>query len=139
MREVFLCYFSISGRLGHASFLKLWLKRVIALLAVVVVAVFLSIQGLLLADYLAIIPFVGIFISTYTLFIRRLHDRGLSGWLLVLSVMIGAFAHLVENSRSAPILLLLLALVLIQFWLFVEIFFRRGKVGSNRYGPDPLA
>ena len=48
--------------------------------------------------------------------IKRCHDRGRSGWFLLLCFV--------------PIL---------GIWLIVELGFLRGTVGPNEYGPDPLA
>lgn len=47
--------------------------------------------------------------------VKRLHDRGKSGWFL----------------------LLLLIPIIGPIWLFIEIGFLPGKAGENRYGPDP--
>jgi len=48
--------------------------------------------------------------------VKRLHDRNRSGWFYLLMLV--------------PIL---------NIWMFVEIYFLRGTVGTNRYGDDPLA
>jgi uncharacterized membrane protein YhaH (DUF805 family) len=49
--------------------------------------------------------------------IKRLHDRGKSGWFVLIGLI--------------PILG--------QIWLLIEIGFLPGQRGDNRYGPDPLA
>ncbi len=49
--------------------------------------------------------------------IRRLHDRGKSGWFMLIALI--------------P--------VVGSLWLFVEFGFLPGKAGDNEYGPDPLA
>ena len=56
-------------------------------------------------------------IPNLMLSIKRSHDRDKSGWF----VLVGAFP------------------VLGPLWLLVELGFLRGTVGSNRFGPDPLA
>ena len=53
---------------------------------------------------------------TLAISVKRCHDRGRSGWFL-----------------------LLLIVPLVQIWPFVEISFLRGTDGDNRFGPDPLA
>ena len=47
--------------------------------------------------------------------IKRCHDRGRSGWFL-----------------------LLFLLPFVNFWAMIEIAFLRGTVGPNNYGPDPI-
>jgi uncharacterized membrane protein YhaH (DUF805 family) len=62
-------------------------------------------------------PLAGLVMTVLSLAgqVRRLHDRGRSGWwLLIAATGIGAI------------------------WLFVECGFLRGTVGSNRFGADPL-
>lgn len=48
--------------------------------------------------------------------VKRLHDRGRSGWFFLLTLV--------------PIL---------NLWPMIEIYFLRGTQGSNNYGTDPLA
>ncbi|OFX10342.1 MAG: hypothetical protein A2516_05360 [Alphaproteobacteria bacterium RIFOXYD12_FULL_60_8] len=48
--------------------------------------------------------------------VKRCHDRGRSGWFMLVS-----------------------AIPLVNFWYLVEMLFLRGTVGDNRFGPDPLA
>lgn len=48
--------------------------------------------------------------------VRRCHDRGRSGWFL-----------------------LLLLIPLVNLWPLIELAFIRGEAGANRFGPDPLA
>jgi uncharacterized membrane protein YhaH (DUF805 family) len=47
--------------------------------------------------------------------VKRAHDRGRSGWFVLLGVV--------------PI---------VAIWPAIEIAFLRGDVGPNRFGPDPL-
>lgn len=47
--------------------------------------------------------------------VKRCHDRGRSGWFMLLSLV-----------------------PLLNIWLAVELMFLRGTVGSNQFGPDPL-
>jgi uncharacterized membrane protein YhaH (DUF805 family) len=53
--------------------------------------------------------------ALYVVMVRRLHDIGKSAaWLLILAVPL-----------------------LGPLWLFLELLFRRGSIGENRYGADP--
>jgi uncharacterized membrane protein YhaH (DUF805 family) len=80
--------------------------------------------------------------------IKRLHDRNKSGWWVVLfygaptviSVIASILDGSLESSPQLPMLLLLqVASLVISIWALVELGCRRGTIGHNRYGPDPLA
>jgi len=47
--------------------------------------------------------------------VKRLHDRNRSGWFYLLALI-----------------------PLLNIWVFIEMYFLRGTVGSNAYGEDPL-
>ena len=47
--------------------------------------------------------------------VKRAHDRGRSGWFLLVGLV-----------------------PLLNLWPLVELYFLRGTVGQNQYGPDPL-
>ena len=73
--------------------------------------------------------------------IKRLHDRDRSGWwmvaFLVVPALLGSLGGRLDESYAADILKLI-AFVL-NIWGLVELIFRRGTIGPNRFGPDPLA
>jgi uncharacterized membrane protein YhaH (DUF805 family) len=85
----------------------------------------------------------------FALSVKRLHDRGRSGWwlvwqtlILVLAVILVVVAIAVPKEQ-APIWWVLAAPVgfvalAISLWLFVEIGCLRGTQGPNRFGEDPL-
>jgi uncharacterized membrane protein YhaH (DUF805 family) len=71
---------------------------------------------------------------------KRLHDRNKYGWLAIfwlapwaLAALISAFPDLAE----APFLVGSLVLSTLPWvWIFIEIAFRRGTQGPNRFGPE---
>jgi uncharacterized membrane protein YhaH (DUF805 family) len=67
--------------------------------------------------------------------IKRLHDRGKSGWWLVLFYLVPGPLKSIGEPRG------FLAAVSfgISLWALVELGFRRGTLGPNQYGPDPLS
>lgn len=71
-----------------------------------------TVMGFLLFIYLA-----GSFVPTLSVTARRLHDVGLSGWFQVITFIP------VLNIIGIPVLLVIAMIP--------------GKVGPNRYGPDP--
>ena len=82
--------------------------------------------------------FLWIYLATA---IKRLHDRDRSGWWIVpLFVVPGLFTQfsdlLPDSNWVLPIVLVMQILWLLGL---VEMFCLRGSLGSNRFGPDPLA
>jgi uncharacterized membrane protein YhaH (DUF805 family) len=79
--------------------------------------------------------------------VRRLHDRGKSGWWLILfqglPMLVGATQLAIESEFGQQALLqtaiVFLALALVSLgvsaWGLIEIGFLRGQPGDNRYGP----
>jgi uncharacterized membrane protein YhaH (DUF805 family) len=137
-------FFKFDGRINRG---KYWL----AVLVFAGVYIILAILGYLTDDsvfYQAINGILGIviFISSLAVGVKRLHDRSRSGWYLVLfyivpgtlvaaSVVIGTF---LEDSVLIASVLGLVAFA-IAVWAFVEMGCLRGTIGSNPYGPDPIA
>jgi uncharacterized membrane protein YhaH (DUF805 family) len=83
---------------------------------------------------------VGIwFLSATT--IKRLHDRGRSGWWIVVFEIAPPMLHrlwdgLGHSHSAIPISELA---VILNVWGIIELLFLTGTKGSNRFGPDPLA
>jgi uncharacterized membrane protein YhaH (DUF805 family) len=83
--------------------------------------------------------------SFLALSVKRLHDRGLSSWLIlivplpVLGALFLAVAHepggLTEAGLQLPLALLLASLI----WGVLQFGILRGEAGPNKHGPDPLA
>ncbi len=88
--------------------------------------------------------------------VQRFHDRNMSGWWNVPFLGLGfnqffleyiglatkfvvdqSGNYLVEATRFSEIVSFVILLP--HLWLFIELFFRKGTVGPNRFGPDPLA
>ncbi|MFA4944982.1 MAG: DUF805 domain-containing protein [Lentisphaeria bacterium] len=55
----------------------------------------------------------------FALVVKRLHDRNRSGWF-------------------AATLLIPFANIVFGIWILIEVWFLRGTVGPNRFGPDPV-
>ncbi len=79
--------------------------------------------------------------------IKRLHDRGLSGWwggllyLLQFQIMLQPFLGGIFRAGTVEWIFLNLPVFLfvpLAIWLFIELGFMRGQRKRNRYGDDPL-
>ena len=83
----------------------------------------------------------------FAIALKRAHDRDLPVWLL--GIFFGASAVLdlftvlgLSGSDETPSMLSLMIAVPFAVFglaLLIELGFRRGTVGPNQYGPDPLA
>lgn len=78
--------------------------------------------------------------TTMVIGIKRLHDRGKSGWWLVVFSLIPPLAE-GAGRMSAPgsALIGTLISIVISLWALIELGFLRGTVGPNRFGEDPIA
>jgi uncharacterized membrane protein YhaH (DUF805 family) len=83
---------------------------------------------------------IGVWLFAATL-IKRLHDRGKSGWWVApFFIAPGLLDKLSDWLDNPPLALLVSALSFgLGVWCFVELFCLRGTKEPNRFGPDPLA
>jgi uncharacterized membrane protein YhaH (DUF805 family) len=152
--------FSFRGRINRA---KYWLA--VLFWTVVAIVVFGVMAGMLAKDIVALgsepsaedvvrvilsygigfvlvflVVFVPMMVSSLAIGIKRLHDRGQSGWWIVLFYFGPAAASAIGRSSGSEAVLLVLSLVSfgISIWAIVVLGFLRGTRGPNRYGPDPL-
>lgn len=129
-------YFTIRGRLSRSQY---WLGMLgVAIAAAIMFAI------VWLSSYpLLALPFIlFVFVSVYTLAIKRLHDRGKSGWwTLVFLLVPGTLDRMSDKLTEGTVLwwVLVIAGSVLSLWGLIEVGFRRGTAGDNHYGPDPLA
>lgn len=105
---------------GRATRFDYWMRWVLPYFIGAVIAAFLDdvlgtvnpAGGL---GVIMVIYFIAAFWPNLAVGIKRCHDRGRSGWFLLIGLV--------------PFL---------NLWLAVELMFLRGTVGANRFGPDPL-
>ena len=94
------------------------------------------------------LAYVAIFIPHLAVSVRRMHDRGWSGWWIALGwclwpVMIGV-AILDESNGEldadgGPFPLIFASVAIFSYFIFLVVHFcLPGTKGNNRFGPDPL-
>jgi uncharacterized membrane protein YhaH (DUF805 family) len=135
-------YFTIKGRATRLEFWRFQQLQALALAAIMI----LTVPTTLAAGWLGVVPFsliVPLLVATACVAIRRLHDRGRSAWWLAM-FMAGPFtlaAVATPWARSEKTILIALVLSLaalvVAIWGWIEIGFRRGTRGENRFGPPP--
>jgi uncharacterized membrane protein YhaH (DUF805 family) len=140
MNWVYL-YNSFDGRIGRQTF---WIAFGVLLVAELIGhAVAEEIQG----DRLSAIVDLAFAYPEFAVAVKRGHDRNTPLWLLI--VFFGASAvldllivlEMTGNDDQPSMLSLLIALpfTVLGIALLVELGFRRGTIGPNQHGPDPLA
>jgi uncharacterized membrane protein YhaH (DUF805 family) len=132
---------SFDGRIGRKTF---WIA-----MGVVTVAEILGhfVAEAMQGDRLSAIVDLAFTYPEFAVALKRAHDRDLPVWLLW--IFFGASALLdlltvlgVDGADEAPSMLSLAIAVPFAVFglaLLVELGFRRGTVGPNQYGSDPLA
>jgi uncharacterized membrane protein YhaH (DUF805 family) len=132
---------SFDGRIGRKAF---W----IAMAALTVAEIFghilaEEIQG----DRLSAIVDLAYTYPEFAVAVKRAHDRNMPLWLLIVFFVASAVLDLLtvleltgtEDQPSLLTILIALPFTVLGVALLVELGFRRGTIGPNQYGPDPLA
>ena len=90
---------------------------------------------------IVVVSVAGIAVLLMVATIRRLHDRGRTGWWMLPDVIttLAGFAPLetLADVYPWPVIAATLAMTGFNLWFFVETICRRGTPGPNRYGPEP--
>jgi uncharacterized membrane protein YhaH (DUF805 family) len=129
------------GRIGRQTF---WIGMAVLTVAEIVAHLFAEqVQG----DRLSAIVDLAFIYPELAVSIKRAHDRDLPVWLLGIFFGGSALLDLLTvlgwaGSDETPSMLSLAVAVPFTVFglaLLVELGFRRGTVGPNQYGPDPLA
>ncbi|MGD9923824.1 MAG: DUF805 domain-containing protein [Pseudorhodoplanes sp.] len=133
----FLTFFlGFSGRIGRAQW---WYGMLgIAFTIAVMFAIVIWSDHPLLAVPLVLF----VFVSVYALAVKRLHDRGRSGfWSLVFIFLPGVIDRISDRLTDHGALWWVLAVLSLALglWGLLELGVLRGTDGNNDYGPDPLA
>jgi uncharacterized membrane protein YhaH (DUF805 family) len=135
-------FFSLKGRINRA---RLWIGT-IALVIGWIAAMALFNWMFMLADWLVPVYGFGIAAGVVLLWghlgvcIKRLHDRGKSGWWLILFWALPTAVSQVGEASTDYGLRIAAAVVIgvIWLWAVVDLGCLRGTEGPNAYGPDPL-
>ena len=144
-KVVFENYANFNGRARRSEFWYFTLMNLIFSLATMLLDKALGIKLGFNTLYSLAVFLPGIAVS-----VRRLHDIGKSGWLLLIfyivifvaaiSLVVAGFA-VIGGSRNisnlgAGLLIPLLLILAFAIWLLV-MYCTNGEVGTNKYGPDP--
>jgi uncharacterized membrane protein YhaH (DUF805 family) len=130
---------SFEGRIGRKTF---WIA-IAVLVAAEILAHFVAeaLQG----DRLSAIIDLAFTYPEFAIAAKRANDRDLPIWILIVFFGGGAVLDLLTvlglagNNEEPSVLSLLIAVpfTVMLVALMIELGFRRGTIGPNRYGPDP--
>jgi uncharacterized membrane protein YhaH (DUF805 family) len=132
---------SFEGRISRKTF---WIG--IAVLLVAELLGYLIAQALQ-GDRLAAIVDLAFVYPEFAVAAKRAHDRDLPIWILIVFFGGGAALDLLtvlelSGAKDQPSLISLMIAVpftVLLVALLIELGFRRGTIGPNQYGPDPVA
>lgn len=136
--------FSFEGRVDRLTW---WVAQ---LALGVVFAIIFFVFSMTLGPTAAFLSVVPLYWSLTALNVKRLHDRGHSGWwllVLVLAGVIGASSSVMLPLLAGDRTIVQIAVGLIgaaivlgiwSFWLTIQIMLLRGSPGPNKYGQPPL-
>lgn len=128
---------AIDGRINRQPF---WIALV-PLIAIEIAAHFAA------GERWSSIVSLALIYPTFALFAKRGHDRNVPTWVAGLFAAGSVVADIVlllgwagpPDQPTTPFLVLAIVVGIFALILLVDFGFRRGSVGPNRYGPDPLA
>ncbi len=90
----------------------------------------------------AILPSIAFLFSIWSfiaLGVKRLHDRGLSSWLILVVVLPFFGALIADKFDPSAAVLANLLLLASAIWSVLQFGIFKGDIGPNPHGPDPLA
>jgi uncharacterized membrane protein YhaH (DUF805 family) len=156
--------FSFRGRMSRRN---LWMRFLPAYLVVGVAALILAEAVAEAETDAGSVVMLAFFVFTLwsgsVVLVKRCHDRGRSLWFLGLALapslmVIAAGIVVFTTGLLDPLTLLqpdadiaehagylitfglaILVADILQLWVMIELYFLRGTIGDNRYGPDPAA
>jgi uncharacterized membrane protein YhaH (DUF805 family) len=132
---------SFDGRISRKTF---WTAMVALLIAETIAHIIAeAIQG----DRLSAIVDLAFTYPEFAIAAKRGHDRDMPLWLLIIFFCAGAVLDLLtvlqlsgtDEEPSMLSIFIAVPFTVLGLALLIELGFRRGTVGPNQYGPDPLA
>jgi len=132
---------SFDGRISRRTF---WTAMIALLIAEIIAHIIAeAIQG----DRLSAIVDLAFTYPEFAIAAKRGHDRDMPLWLLIIFFCAGAVLDLLtvlqlsgtDEEPSMLSIFIAVPFTVLGLALLIELGFRRGTVGPNQYGPDPLA
>ena len=127
--------FSFQGRINRAKYWIATVTYISVTIALVGLGFFFRFDTIFFI--IAAIVFIAMTVSGIAVGLKRLHDRDMSGWWLLVFYLLPALLDSIGRGLGIPIIFSVAGAV-ISIWALVVLGFLRGTAGTNQYGPDPL-
>jgi uncharacterized membrane protein YhaH (DUF805 family) len=127
--------FSFQGRINRAKYWIATVTYISVTIALVGLGFFFRFDTIFFI--IAAIVFIAMTVSGIAVGLKRLHDRDMSGWWLLVFYLLPALLDSIGRGLGIPIIFSVAGAV-ISVWALVVLGFLRGTAGTNQYGPDPL-
>lgn len=127
--------FGFQGRINRAKYWIATITYISATIALVGLGFFFSFNAIFFI--IAAVVFIAVTVSGIAVGLKRLHDRDMSGWWLLVFYLLPAVLDGTGRVLGVPIIFSLAGSA-ISIWALVVLGFLRGTAGANQYGPDPL-
>jgi uncharacterized membrane protein YhaH (DUF805 family) len=130
---------SFQGRLDRLGFWRAYLL-ILAVASINLIVAYAAMIHVHPAFGVLLAPIVPLLVANLAITVRRLHDRGKSGWWLVIFFIApGVAGGVLGEVPLNPLVTLVIALVALglEIWGFVEIGFLRGRAAPNAFG-EPI-
>lgn len=146
-KVVFENYANFNGRARRSEYWYFILFNALFSLALTIIDDLLGLNfGTAESGILNTVYSLAVFIPSFAVSVRRLHDIGKSGWLLLIAygsiillavfLILGTFMYSFDS--SALIMIFALLIIAVAIWLLI-MFCTEGDDFTNKYGPDPKA
>jgi len=140
-KTAFLTYFNVHGRAGGGEYWSFIFGNIILYIAAigffVLAAIYRVPEGIaLVGGFLCGGSMLIIFIPTFTVTVRRLHDIGKSGLWMIIPVVFQFISLREESLRldDVTVSIFFLLSIVVSMW-FIFWLTKKGQEGPNKYGP----
>jgi len=127
--------FRFQGRINRAKYWIATVTYISVTIALVGLGFFFRFDTIFFV--IAAVAFIAVTVSGIAVGIKRLHDRDMSGWWLLVFYLLPAVLDGIGRALGVPVIFSLAGSV-VSIWALVVLGFLRGTNGANQYGPDPL-
>jgi uncharacterized membrane protein YhaH (DUF805 family) len=126
--------FGFAGRINRAKYWIATITYVSVIIALVGLGFFFRFD--IIFFVIAALVFIALTVSGVAVGLKRLHDRDMSGWWLLVFYLLPVVLDGIGRELGNTIILSLGSAM--SVWALIVLGFLRGTPGANQYGPDPL-
>ena len=141
-------FFTLKGRLNRWAYFKYSL--ILSILPIVLIILLAALSksinsslgitfyGIGLPEVILLICILTFIIGGVILPVRRLHDLNLNGWWCIIYYLFIGLGNMPVKENNSTLFIVSAVCGLIGFICSMFLLFKRGTIGDNKYGKDPL-